>query len=225
MPSQTSSHKPSERRILSVLLVEDHALVGLALRRMLEDSGDIHVVGKSADAESAIRTARRLKPDVVVMDFAMPGKSGAEATQEILKTVATEVLILSMHSEPSYVRAAIDSGARGYLLKSAADFDLADAVRQVAAGRFVLDKRLAKSSVLGEMTRPLSPRELEILRLIVQGKSHQQIAASLGIRVNTVRAHRANMMQAMGVHKAVQLALYAVARGLVPASLRSGRQS
>jgi two-component system response regulator NreC len=205
-----------ERRALSILIVEDHALVGLALRRTLEDADDIRVVGKSADAESAIRAARKLKPDVVVMDFALPGKTGAEATQEILKTVDTAVLILSMHSEASYVRAALDSGARGYLLKSA-DLDLAEAIRQVAAGRPVFDRRLVESGVLGEMARPLSSRELEILRMIVQGKSHREIADELKIQVNTVRAHRANMMQAMGVHKAVQLALYAVARGLVKA--------
>jgi DNA-binding NarL/FixJ family response regulator len=217
MASQTPSKYASAQRVVSVLLVEDHALVGLALRRTLEDATDIQVVGKSLDAESAIRAARRLKPDVVVMDFALPGKTGAEATQEILKTVRTAVLILSMHSEPSYVRAALDSGARGYLLKSAMDLDLAEAVRQVAAGRPVIDRQLAQSGVLGEMARPLSPRELEILRMIVQGKSHRQIASELKIQVNTVRAHRANMMQAMGVHKAVQLALYAVARGLVKA--------
>jgi two-component system, NarL family, response regulator NreC len=215
MPSQKPSNNSAEKRVVSVLLVEDHALVGQALRRTLEDADDIRVVGKSADADSAIRAARRLKPDVVVMDFALPGKSGAEATEEILKTVKTAVLILSMHSEPSYVRAALDSGASGYLLKSAADLDLAEAIRQVAAGRPVLDRGLTRRSVLGEMTRALSPRELEILRMIVQGKSHGEIAAELGIRVNTVRAHRANMMQAMGVHKAVQLALYAVARGLI----------
>jgi two-component system, NarL family, response regulator NreC len=215
MPPQNPSNNSEERRVTSVLLVEDHALVGLALRRTLEDAADIRVVGKSPDADSAIRAARKLKPDVVVMDFALPGKSGAEATEEILKTVKTAVLILSMHSEPSYVRAALDSGASGYLLKSAADLDLAEAIRQVAAGRPVLDRGLARSSVLGEMTRALSPRELEILRMIVQGKSHEEIATELGIRVNTVRAHRANMMQAMGVHKSVQLALYAVARGLI----------
>jgi DNA-binding NarL/FixJ family response regulator len=216
MSSQNPSKSSVERRALSILIVEDHALVGLALRRTLEDADDIRVVGKSADAESAIRAARKLKPDVVVMDFALPGKTGAEATQEILKTVDTAVLILSMHSEASYVRAALDSGARGYLLKSA-DLDLAEAIRQVAAGRPVFDRRLVESGVLGEMARPLSPRELEILRMIVQGKSHREIADELKIQVNTVRAHRANMMQAMGVHKAVQLALYAVARGLVKA--------
>lgn len=215
MASQTPSKNSSAQRVVSVLLVEDHALVGLALRRTLEDASDIRVVGKSSDAESAIRAARKLKPDVVVMDFALPGKTGAEATQEILKTVDTMVLILSMHSEPSYVRAALDSGARGYLLKSAVDLDLADAIRQVAAGRPVLDRRLTQDGMLGEMLRPLSPRELEILKLIVQGKSHRQIASELKIQINTVRAHRANMMQAMGVHKTVQLALYAVARGLV----------
>jgi DNA-binding NarL/FixJ family response regulator len=216
MSSQNPSKSSVERRALSILIVEDHTLVGLALRRTLEDADDIRVVGKSADAESAIRAARKLKPDVVVMDFALPGKTGAEATQEILKTVDTAVLILSMHSEASYVRAALDSGARGYLLKSA-DLDLAEAIRQVAAGRPVFDRRLVESGVLGEMARPLSPRELEILRMIVQGKSHREIADELKIQVNTVRAHRANMMQAMGVHKAVQLALYAVARGLVKA--------
>jgi DNA-binding NarL/FixJ family response regulator len=215
MPYRASSTSSAEHRVISVLLVEDHALVGLALRRTLDDADDIRVVGESADADSAIRAARRLKPDVVVMDFALPGKSGAEANEEILKAVKTAVLILSMHSEPSYVRAALDSGASGYLLKSAADLDLAVAIRQVAAGRPVFDRRLTQSGLLGEMARPLSPRELEILRMIVQGKSHEEIAAELGIRVNTVRAHRANMMQAMGVHKSVQLALYAVARGLI----------
>lgn len=216
MSSVYPSKNLTERRVISVLLVEDHALVGLALRRMLEDAKDIRVVGERADADSAIRAARRLKPDVVVMDFALRGKSGAEATEGILKTAKTAVLILSMHSEPSYVRAALDSGASGYLLKSAAELDLAEAIRQVAAGRPVFDRELARSSVLGEMTRALSPRELEILRMIVQGKSHKEIAAGLGIRVNTVRAHRGNMMQAMGVHKSAQLALYAVARGLIP---------
>ena len=127
-----------------------------------------------------------------------------------------EVLMLSMHSENNFVRTCLDAGARGYLLKSA-DLDLAEAIRQVAAGRPVFDRRLVESGVLGEMARPLSPRELEILRMIVQGKSHREIADELKIQVNTVRAHRANMMQAMGVHKAVQLALYAVARGLVKA--------
>jgi DNA-binding NarL/FixJ family response regulator len=217
MSPQNPSKSLAERRVLSVLIVEDHALVGLALRRTLEDADDIRVVGKSADAESAVRAARKLKPDVVVMDFALPGKTGAEATQEILKTVDTVVLMLSMHAEPSYVRAALDSGARGYLLKSAAYLDLAEAIRQVAGGRPVFDRRLMQTGVLGEMARPLSPRELEILRMIVQGKSHREIASELKIQVNTVRAHRANMMQAMGVHKAVQLALYAVARGLVKA--------
>src|SRR5580698_2106964 len=173
MSAQNPSKSSVARRALSVLIVEDHALVGQALRRTLEDADDIRVVGKSADAESAIRAARKLKPDVVVMDFALPGKTGAEATQEILKTVDTAVLILSMHSEASYVRAALDSGARGYLLKSA-DLDLAEAIRQVAAGRPVFDRRLVESGVLGEMARPLSSRELEILRMIVQGKSHRE---------------------------------------------------
>jgi DNA-binding NarL/FixJ family response regulator len=204
---------PTTVHKLSVLLVEDHALVALALRRSLEDADDIRVVGISSNAEAGIRAARRLKPNVVVMELALPGKTGAEAAQEILETVDTAVLILSMRSEPSYVRAALDSGASGYLLKSAVGIELADAVRQVAGGRPILDPRLAQSA-LGRTTRPLSEREVEVLKLIVQGKSRWQIASALGICASTVRAHRANMMEATGLHKTTQLALYAAARGL-----------
>jgi DNA-binding NarL/FixJ family response regulator len=184
---------------------------------MLEDAPDIRVVGEANDGPSAILAAQRLRPDVVVMDFALPGMMGGEATQNVIDAVpTTTVLIVSMHSEPSYVRAALDAGASGYLLKSAVELDLAEAVRMIAAGKQVLDARIARPpSIDDPATRPLTPRELEVLRLIVQGKSHQEIAQELGISANTVRVHRANMMQALAIHSCVKLTLYAVGLGLV----------
>ena len=206
-----------EHRITTVLLVDDHSLVRRAFRRMLEDAPDIRVVGEANDGPSAILAAQRLRPDVVVMDFALPGMMGGEATQNVIDAVpTTTVLIVSMHSEPSYVRAALDAGASGYLLKSAVELDLAEAVRMIAAGKQVLDARIARPpSIDDPATRPLTPRELEVLRLIVQGKSHQEIAQELGISANTVRVHRANMMQALAIHSCVKLTLYAVGLGLV----------
>ena len=210
---------PPKTPPITVLLVDDHSLVRRALRRVLEDESDLRVVGEASDGMEAVKAARRLRPDVVVMDFALPKMTGGAATQKILEEAAdTAVLILSMHSEPLYVRAAMDAGARGYLLKSADDGELVEAVRKVAAGRQVFDPRVVSPSVdLERSSRPLSAREIEVLRLIVQGKSHQEIARELGIRANTVRVHRANIMRALEIHSRVKLSLYAVGRGLVVA--------
>src|SRR5579863_3258030 len=131
-----------ERRI-TVLLVDDHHLVRRGFRRMLEDEPDLEVVGEAGDGQEAIDRARELHPDVIVMDFALPGMNGAAAARQILKAAPeTGILMLSMHSEPNYVRTCLDAGARGYLLKNAVDLELIDAVRKVAAGEQVLDPRL-----------------------------------------------------------------------------------
>jgi DNA-binding NarL/FixJ family response regulator len=184
---------------------------------MLEDASDILVVGEANDGPSAVGAAQRLRPDVVVMDFALPGMMGGEATQGVIDAVpTTPVLVVSMHSEPSSVRAALDAGASGYLLKSAVELELAEAVRMIAQRRQVLDARIARPPNLSDPPpRPLTPREVEVLRLIVRGKSHQQIAYELGICINTVRVHRANMMHALAIHSCVKLTLYAVGLGLV----------
>jgi DNA-binding NarL/FixJ family response regulator len=210
---------PSKSRPITVLLVDDHSLVRRALRRVLEDESDLRVVGEESDGIQAIKAARYLRPDVVVMDFALPNMTGGAATQRIVdEGPDTAVLILSMHSEPVYVRAAMDAGARGYLLKSADDRELAEAVRKVAAGRRVFDPRVVLPSATSEgSSRPLTAREVEVLRLIVQGKAHHEIAGELGIRANTVRVHRANIMRALEIHSRVKLTLYAVGRGLVVA--------
>ncbi len=202
---------------ISVLLVDDHSLVRRGFRRMLEDEPDLVVAGEAGDAEQAIRLARELKPQVVVMDCALPGMSGLAATRQILQDLPkTAVLMLSMHSEETLVRQSLDAGARGYVLKTAVDLELATAIRRVAAGELVLTPQLSRSPGLkGERTVGLTPRELEILQLIVDGKSNKEIADQLGLSVNTVSVHRANIMDALGIHKTAELVVYAIRNGLV----------
>jgi DNA-binding NarL/FixJ family response regulator len=201
---------------ISVLLVDDHSLVRRGFRRMLEDDPEIQVVGEAGEGNEAVAKAAELHPTVVVMDFALPGMNGAAATKLILKSApGTAVLILSMHSEPNYVRTCLEAGARGYLLKNAADLELADAIKRIAAGEQVLDPRLEQlPETPATATRPLSARELEILQHIVNGKSNKEIAGMLGLSVNTVSVHRANIMQALGIHNAAELVVYAIRNGL-----------
>jgi DNA-binding NarL/FixJ family response regulator len=202
---------------ITVLLVDDHTLVRRGFRRLLEDDPEITVVGEASDGDEAVTLAASLKPQVVVMDCAMPGTSGLTATKQILQRAPeTAVLMLSMHSEATLVRQALDSGARGYILKDALDLDLATAVKKTAAGETVLDPKLTRPVALkGERDHGLSPRELEVLRLICDGLSNRAIAAKLGLSVNTVAVHRANIMKALGVHKTAELVVYAIQNGLV----------
>jgi DNA-binding NarL/FixJ family response regulator len=201
-------------RELTVLLVDDHALVRRGFRRMLEDEPGIRVVGEAGDGHEAVEAAGTLHPQVVVMDFALPSMNGAVATRRMLEAnPGLAILILSMHAEPGYVRTCMDSGARGYLLKNAMDLELVSAVRKVAAGESVLDPRLGKPS--GAEESALTTRELEVLQLIVHGKSNRDIAAVLGLSVNTVAVHRANIMQAMGIHNTAELVVHAIRKGLV----------
>lgn len=204
-------------RKISVLLVDDHSLVRRGFRRMLEDEEDIDVVGEASNAEEAVSLFKSLRPAVTVMDCALPGESGLTAARRIreLNAEAT-ILVLSMHAEDTWVRQALDAGARGYLLKSAMDLDLGTAIRKVAAGEVVLDPQVSlKSTLRGESTSGLTPRELEILQLIVDGKSNKEIAGQLGLSVNTVSVHRANIMDAVGIHKTAELVVYAIRNGLV----------
>jgi DNA-binding NarL/FixJ family response regulator len=202
---------------ISVLLVDDHSLVRRGFRRMLEDDPDIHVVGEAEDGHQAVELALELRPRVVVMDVALPSMNGAVATRQILRTAPdTAILILSMHSEASYVRTCLDAGARGYLLKNAMDLEMVAAVKQVAAGKQVLDPRLgALGESAAEASTQLTTRELEVLQLIVHGKSNKEIAAVLGLSANTIAVHRANIMQAFGIHNTAELVVYAIRQGLV----------
>lgn len=201
---------------ITVLLVDDHALVRRGFRRLLEDDEAIEVVGEASTGEEAIALVPALKPAVIVMDCAMPGTSGLAATRAILQRApGMKILMLSMHSEETLVRQAMDAGARGYILKSALDLDLAAAVKRVAAGETVLGVAMSGSSAsLGERHR-LTPRELEVLQLICNGLSNRAIAEKLELSVNTVAVHRTNIMNALNVHKTAELVVYALQHGLV----------
>jgi DNA-binding NarL/FixJ family response regulator len=184
---------------------------------MLEDESDMQVVGEAGDGKEAIRLAKDLQPQVVVMDCALPGMNGLDATREILEELPdTAVLMLSMHTESTWVRQAIEAGARGYVLKNALDLELGAAIRKVAAGETVFDPQVEQREVLrGERSNALTPRELEVLQMIVDGKSNKEIAVVLELSANTVAVHRANIMNTLGIHKTAELVVYAIRAGLV----------
>jgi DNA-binding NarL/FixJ family response regulator len=202
---------------LKVLLVDDHALVRRGFRRMLEDEPTFQVVGEASDGLEAVDCAEKLQPDVIVMDCALPQINGIEASRRILACrPETAILMLSMHSEDTLVRQALEAGAKGYVLKNAMDLDLVSAIKKVAEGKTVLDPQISRGGNLkGERDTGLTPRELEILQHIVAGKSNKEIATQLNLSVNTVSVHRANIMDALGIHKTAELVVYAIRNGLV----------
>jgi len=202
---------------ITVLLVDDHALVRRGFRRMLEDDETLSVVGEASDGAEGVKLAAQLKPDVIVMDCAMPTMNGLDATRKILAANASAaILMLSMHSEDTLVKQALEAGARGYVLKDAMDLDLAGAIKNVAAGQRVLDPKVAKPQALkGERESGLTARELEVLQHIVAGKSNKEIANELELSANTVAVHRANIMERLGIHKTAELVVYAIRNGLV----------
>jgi DNA-binding NarL/FixJ family response regulator len=202
---------------ITVLLVDDHSLVRRGFRRMLEDESDMEVVGEAGSGEDSIKLAKELHPQVVVMDCALPGMNGLQATRQIMEDAPhTAVLMLSMHSESTWVRQAIEAGARGYVLKNALDLELGAAIRKVAAGETVFDPQVEQRSVLkGERNAALTQRELQVLQMIVDGKSNKEIATALELSANTVAVHRANIMNSLGIHKTAELVVYAIRAGLV----------
>jgi DNA-binding NarL/FixJ family response regulator len=202
---------------ITVLLVDDHSLVRRGFRRMLEDESDMEVVGEAGNGEDSIKLAKELHPQVVVMDCALPGMNGLDATRKIIeKSPGTAVLMLSMHTESTWVRQAVEAGAKGYVLKNAMDLELGAAIRKVAAGETVFDPQVEQKSVLkGERSAALTQRELEVLQMIVDGKSNKEIATALDLSANTVAVHRANIMNSLGIHKTAELVVYAIRAGLV----------
>ena len=199
---------------ISVLLVDDHALVRQGFRRLLDDDPLITVVGEAGNGESAIALAERLRPAVIVMDYAMPGTTGLTATRRILENWPdAAILMVSAHGEDTMVRQALDAGARGYVRKDVLDFDLAAAVKQVAAGDTVIEPKVLATAE--NYRRALSPRQREVLQLICDGLSSDAIAAKLNLSVNTVAAHRARTMRVLRVNRSAELVAYAIRHGLV----------
>jgi DNA-binding NarL/FixJ family response regulator len=210
--------KPS----LRVLLADDHALVRQGFRRILEDEPDITVVGEAGGGAEAIELAQTLDPDVVVLDLGMPEINGLHAAIEIVRRRPDrKILMLSMHADAQYVRNALDAGVRGYILKNALETDLIGAVRTVAAGGTFVSPELADAVAANadaeedDRFSKLSAREIQVLRLIAMGRSNKEIATLLGVSANTVAVHRTNLMATLDLHKAAELVLIAVKKGLV----------
>ena len=213
--------------MIRVILVDDHALVRQGFRRILEEEPGMSVVGEAGNAQDGVALARKERPDVVLMDMSMPDANGIHAAREILRERSeTRILVLSMYSDAQYVRSALDAGVSGYILKSALETDLTRAVRAVAGGQQYLSPELSHvliralkekqdSPAAPDVFDQLTQREKQVLQFIAHGKSNKEIAALLNLSVNTVAVHRANLMSTLGVHKAAELVLFAVRKGLV----------
>jgi DNA-binding NarL/FixJ family response regulator len=209
-----------------VLLAEDHALVRSGFRVLLEELGDIEVVGEVADGREAVRFAVSRRPDLVLMDLTMPELNGLDATAEIAhQCPEVRVLVLSMHGDEEYVAQALKAGAAGYLLKGAGRVELELAVRAVARGDTYLSPGVSKTVVrdyvrgaTGAATarEQLSPRQRQVLQLIAEGSSTKDIARKLGLSVKTVETHRAQLMKRLGVHDVPGLVRAAIRMGMVP---------
>jgi two-component system response regulator NreC len=208
---------------IRVLVVDDHAVVRSGLRRVLDAEPDIETVSEAPNADRAVFEAMEHRPDVVLLDVMMPGKSGIDGLPAVLQAVPeTKVLVLSMQDDPRYVREAFDAGAKGYVLKEAADAEVVSAVRAVAAGERYLHPALGARLVAAEAEErkraasdPLSDREREVLRLLALGHTNQEIAKMLYISVRTAETHRAHIMQKLGLTSRAELVRHALSEGLL----------
>ena len=208
---------------IRVVIVEDHAVVRSGLRKVLEVEDDIEVVGEAGDARHAVFEVRAHKPDVILLDVVMPGKSGIEAIPDVLHDAPdAKVLILSMQDDARYVREAFEAGASGYVLKEAADAEVVAAVREVAAGGRYVHPTLGARLVTADAEErkraasdPLSDRERDVLRLLALGHTNQEIAEQLYISVRTAETHRAHIMQKLHLTTRAELVRYALSHGLL----------
>jgi two-component system, NarL family, response regulator LiaR len=207
---------------IRVVLAEDHALVREGTAELLERTGGVQVVGQAADGLEAVRLVQALRPDVLVIDLAMPGLDGLEATRRSLQVApATAVLALTAHEEEAYVRAMLEAGARGYLSKAARGGELVAAVRAVAAGETVLSPHLAVGILRTDARSgaALTPRELDILRAAARGLGNKQIGAELGLSARTVQTHLTRVFAKLGVSSRTEAVLHAIKMGWVRSDL------
>ena len=210
-----------------ILIADDHGIVRKGLRLQLEQNGTFEVVGEATDGRVAVRMAEELSPDIVIIDIAMPNLNGIQATTLIVKkNPQTGVIILSMHSDETYITRALAAGARGYLLKENAEVDLFRAVQVVAQGKPFFSPAIAKTLLEDYMRHMqqrgledsydlLTVREKEILQLLAEGKSNKEVATLLNLSTNTVETHRTRIMQKLDLHSAAEIVLYAVRKRII----------
>jgi len=208
--------------VIRVLIADDHGIVRSGLRMLIERQADMNVVGEASDGVDALRLSQAEHPDVAVLDVSMPRMTGLQAAREIrAHSPDTRVLLLSMHEDERYFFEGLEAGAAGYVLKRAADTDLIDALRTVAAGRTFLSDD-AQAVLMGEWQAgraepedKLTPRELEVVKLIAEAFTNRQIAETLQLSEKTIESHRSNLLAKLGMRDRVELVRYAIRRGLV----------
>jgi DNA-binding NarL/FixJ family response regulator len=208
---------------IRVILADDHQIVREGLRSLLKHEPDIEVVGEADDGRATVEMARKLKPDVVVMDLTMPNLNGIEATQQIIKAGGIKVLALSMHSDRQFVLRALQAGALGYVLKDCAFEELVRAIRTIVVNQIYLSPRIA-GIVLERYVHHqpfpiysssvLTPREREVLQLIAEGKPVKEIAFTLGVSHKTIETHREQIMKKLGIYSVAELTKYAIREGV-----------
>jgi len=216
---------------ITVLLTDDHAVVRQGFKMLLEAEKDIKVIAEAGNGREAVRFAKQFRPDVVLMDIAMPQLNGFEATRQILKEVpATKIIILSAYSDAEYVERVVALGASGYLLKQSSAQVLAKAIREVKKGKVFYSAEIIKSleeknkktldrdGVLRQKKLALSPREAEVLQLIAEGKANKNIASDLEISIKTVEKHRQHLMEKLNIHDTAGLTRYAISSGVIESS-------
>ncbi len=209
---------------LRVLIADDHGVLRAGLRALLKTEEDLQVVDEAADGDTALRLASRLRPDIVLLDLSMPGPGGIEVTRKLKEMLpATRVLILTVHEDETLLREALNAGASGYIIKRAVESELINAIHAVSRGEIyvhpAMTKWLLKEPAPAAPKRrdpaALTPREIEVLRLIVQGHTNSQIAEVLRLSVRTIESHRANLMGKLGLQSRVELVRYAVKNKLL----------
>ncbi|HEX6850906.1 MAG TPA: response regulator transcription factor [Candidatus Polarisedimenticolaceae bacterium] len=212
---------------IRVLIVDDHALVRDGVRALLAAAGDVEVIGEAEDGHAAIREARRLDPDVILMDVAMPGLGGLEATLAIrAENDRARILVLTQYDDREYVARFLKAGVSGYVLKKAAGSELVAAIRAAARGGLVLDPEIARGAFqdarqpAAETLRDdpyerLTDREKQVLKLVAEGKSNKEVADLLGISVKTAMSHREHLMEKLDVHDRTALIRFALKRGII----------
>ena len=218
---------------ITALLAEDHMIVREGFRKMLELEDDIQVVGEAPDGRQAVALAKKLRPEVILMDIAMPSLNGLEATRQILKALpATKIVILSAHGDDAYVQSAIESGAVGFLLKQTSAHDVCRAIREVQKGKTFFSPSITKridplnpkspdrAGAVSKRAAQLTSREIEVLQLIAEGKANKETASELGIGVKTVEKHREHLMQKLGIHDTAGLTRYAISAGIIENSVQ-----
>jgi DNA-binding NarL/FixJ family response regulator len=218
---------------ITILLAEDHMIVREGFRKMLELEDDLEVVGEAQEGRQAVAMAKKLRPDVVLMDIAMPQLNGLEATRQVRKALPdTKVLILSAHSDDAYVKNATEVGAVGFLLKQTSAHDVCLAIREVQKGKTFFSASVARrinhlnppapgrAGSVNKKSAILTSREMEVLQLIAEGKANKETAAELGIGIKTVEKHREHLMTKLGIHDTAGLTRYAIGAGIIESSVQ-----